>query len=626
MLETFRSISRTWFGKILGAFLIVGLAGFGISNVLLDLGSNKVASVGNQDISIRAFQREYDNRLNQFARQLGRLPTSQEAVALGVPGSVLTQLGAEAALNQMGESMGIGVSDARLSKMLREDPSFGDILGKFDPQNFTRVLQASGYTEEEYFDLQRSAARRQQVAQGLFIGSPVPDAAIELVNRYGKDKRTIDYFTIGSGSLMVDVPAPTEEELAAYLKEHQEAYRTKESRTIDVLALTINTLAATKQITDDEVAAEYERTKDQRVKIERRTIQQVPLATPEQQAAFESGKAAGKTFGELVAEAGLTPSEVGTLTQAEITDTDLATAAFGLAQGEFAIIPGVGGQRAITVTAIEPGGEIPLDEVRESIRADLAEKAARAEYTDILDQIEELRAAFQPLPQIAERFGLTLTEVEVTDGAAELAAVPAIPADQYGKISTAVFAAAEDKLAPTVSISANSNVWFDLKGVEPARDQTLDEVREAVTTALTDERTAAAVQAEVDKAMAALKDGTPFPDVAASLNQFPQLSQPLARGGETTPPLDQSVVAAAFAGGEGHFGTALNGDGDHVIFQVVEIVPGDGDLTEDTGGYIASTRQNTLYSDFMGGLRESMGMQVNEQVLTQLLALDTVGN
>ena len=58
MLEGFRAISRTWFGKILGAFLIVGLAGFGISNVLLDLGSNKVAQVGNQEISVRAFQRQ----------------------------------------------------------------------------------------------------------------------------------------------------------------------------------------------------------------------------------------------------------------------------------------------------------------------------------------------------------------------------------------------------------------------------------------------------------------------------------------------------------------------------------------------------------------------------------------
>ena len=40
MLDGLRRIGRTWFGKLLGAFLIVGLAGFGISNVLLDFGSN----------------------------------------------------------------------------------------------------------------------------------------------------------------------------------------------------------------------------------------------------------------------------------------------------------------------------------------------------------------------------------------------------------------------------------------------------------------------------------------------------------------------------------------------------------------------------------------------------------
>jgi peptidyl-prolyl cis-trans isomerase D len=625
MLDGLRNLAKTWIGKILGAFLIVGLAGFGISNVLLDLGSNKVATVGNQDITTRAFQREYNNRVNSFARQIGRIPTSEEALAFGIPGSVLQQLGAEAALNQMGESMGIGVSDARLSKMLREDPSFGDILGKFDPTNFARVLQQAGYTEQEYFDLQRNAARRQQVAQGLFIGSPVPNAAVELVNRYGSDKRTLDFFTLGSSNLMLEVPAPTEADLAAYLTENQQSYRTRETRTIDVLALTVDTLAATKTVTDEEVAAEYERTRDSRVRIERRTLKQVPLTTAEQQTAFESGKAAGKNFDTLLAETGLTASDLGTLRQSDITDTDLATAAFGLAQGDFAIIPGIGGQRAITVTAIEAGGQITLEESSAAIREELAEKAARAQYTDILDQIEELRAAFQPLPQIAERFNLPLTEVKVTDGAAELSAIPAIPAEQYGRISTAVFAAAEGKLAPTVTISANNHVWFDLKATDVARDQTLDEVREAATTAWTDEKTAAAVQAEVDKAMAALKSGTPFADVAASLNQFPQLSQPLSRAGDAAP-LDQTVAAAAFAGGEGHYGTATNGDGDHVVFQVVEIVAGEENLTQDMGGYIAETRQNTLYNDFMSGLRDSEGMQINQQALTQLLALDATGN
>jgi peptidyl-prolyl cis-trans isomerase D len=625
MLDGLRAIAKTWFGKILGAFLIVGLAGFGISNVLLDLGSSNVATVGNQTISTRAFQRAYNDRLSQFAQQIGRMPTAEEASAMGVPSMVLVQLGSEAALNQLGENIGIGVSDARLSKMLREDPSFGDILGKFDPRNFQQVLQANGFTEEEYFDLQRNAARRQQVAQGLFVDAPLPEAAVELVNRYAGDKRTIDYFVLSSGTALPPAD-PTEDELAAYLKEHQADYRTKETRTADMLVLTPDAIAATKTITDADVAAEYERTKEQRVKIERRAIKQVPLATAEQQSAFESGKAAGKTFDALLTETGLTASDVGNLTQADITDADLATAAFGLAQGDFAIIPGVGGKRAITVTAIEPGGQITLEEASAEIKAALAMTQARTEYVDILDQIEELRAAFQPLADIAKRFNLPLAEVKVTASGEELSALAGIPEAERAKVATAIFAAADEKLSPTIAISANNNVWFDLKGTEAARDQTLDEVRDAVVAAWIAEKTEAEIVAQTDKALADIKAGTPIADAAAAVNQFSVLSQPFTRSGDGTPVISAAVANAAFGGGEGYVGTAVNGDGDHVVFQVVEITPAETTTNEAAKGMVAETRQNSLYSDFIGGLRDTTGMQINQKALGQLLALDTSGN
>jgi len=626
MLEGLRAISRTWFGKVLGAFLIVGLAGFGISNVLLDLGNNTVATVGGEDITTVEFQREYTNQINQFARQIGRVPSDQEAQALGIPGQVLLDLAANAALDRMAMDMGLGVSDARLSRLLRDDPSFGDVLGRFDPQNFNRVLRQAGYTEEQYFELQSKAARRQQLAQGLFLGSPVPEAAVELVNRYGGDKRTLDYFTLNENTLMLEVAAPTDADLAAYLTENQAQFRTVETRTIDVLSLDIATLAARQQISDADVAAEYERTAEQRTRPERRSIVQVPLATPELQAAFEAGRVAGRSLDELATEAGLTPTQLGNLTQAEISDASLAEAAFGLEAGQFTIIAGIGGQRAVAVTAIEPGGQIALAEASEEIRTTLAQRAAREDYTDVLDQIEELRAAFQPLTQIAERFNLSVEEIAITATGAELAAVAAIPADQRQRVADAVFAAEQDKLAATISISGNNNVWFDLKSVEPARDQTLDEVRDAVVAAWTEARTGEALQAEVDKAMEQLKSGTPFADVAVGLNQFPVLSQPIGRGGEPGTPIDQRVAAAAYQGGENFAGSALNAEGEHVIFQVVEIVPPAESATADVGGFIGEARQDTLYKDFRAGLRDSMGVTYNRAVLEQLLAVDPTGN
>src|SRR5690606_16437451 len=116
---------------------------------------------------------------------------------------------------------------------------------------------------------------------------------------YVGDTRSINYFVLNEESLP-PVAEPTEEELAAYLEEHQAEYRTEAVRSVDVMTLSPETLAATITIADAEIEEEYERTRASRVQPERREIRQVPLTTEAQQAAFEEGKAAGDSFAELV--------------------------------------------------------------------------------------------------------------------------------------------------------------------------------------------------------------------------------------------------------------------------------------------------------------------------------------
>ena len=617
MLEGFRNLSKTWFGKIMGVLLLIGLAGFGISNVIFQFGTNTVATAAGQDISVRDFQRAYNSQVNALAQQFGRLPTQEEAIALGVPGAVLDRLAGEAAVNKLGKDMGLGVSEDRLGRLVREDPTFATALGGFDRDNFVRILQQSGFTEAEYFDLQTNAARRQQLISGLLGGVPVSSTAVELINRYAGDTRTIDYFVLNAQTLP-PVAEPTEEELTAYLKERQSDFRTKETRTIDLLALSPEAIAATKTISDDEVAAEYERTKDSRVKIERRTIKQIALTTPEMEKAFTDGKAAGTPIADLIASTGATVQDLGNLAKSEVTDSTLADTAFGLALNDFAIIPGIGSKRAITVSAIEPGGQISLEESKESIRQQLAMAQARNEYGDILDQVEELRAAFQPLKQIGERFGLNVATVALTPGAPELSS-PEVTPEEVTRIGTAVFNATQGELSPTVGIASNRNVFFDLTKVEPARDQTLDEVRDAVVTAWTDAKTQEALAAEVTRITDELKAGKPFADVAAANGQFPNLSQPLKRSGDGSTVLNQAVANEVFNGGPGHFGSAVNGDGDHVVFQVAEVNEAAADATPQAKQYVEDGTRESVYSDLLQGLKGEAALRVNQQVLTQLL-------
>src|SRR5690606_9861887 len=134
--------------------------------------------------------------------------------------------------------------------------------------------------------------------------------------------------------------------------------------------------------------------------------------------------AAGTDFATLLAENGLTSNPIGTRTRDQVTDTVLANSAFSLPENGIAIIDGVAGRRAIHISAIEPAGTPTLEEASEAISARLASTQARSEINEILDQVEELRAAFRPLAEIAGRFNLDLYDATGTAGGVMLGDLP----------------------------------------------------------------------------------------------------------------------------------------------------------------------------------------------------------
>ena len=143
--------------------------------------------------------------------------------------------------------------------------------------------------------------------------------------------------------------------------------------------------------------------------------------------------------------------------------------------------------------------------------------------------------------------------------------------------------------------------------------------------AWTDVQTAEALTAEVDRITAQLESGTPFADVAAGIGQFPVLSPEMKRDGSATvagltqadPVLTAGVAREIFNGGPTHFGSALNADGDHVIFQVVEVNAAE-DANTQAADFVENSYREGLYQDILSGLIAENGIRTNQQVLNQL--------
>lgn len=608
MLHFMRRFAKSIGGKIMGIALIVALASFGVPSILATLDANTITRVGDEEITALDFQRLYQQNLNAFAQQSGQMPTNEQAIQMGIPTAVLSQLTTRAAINQFAVRNGVGVSETKLVELVRQDSTFFGALGTFDRALYEQVIRNQGLTSEQYFETQRKAARRQQVAIGLFAGSAISKTSAEILNRYRNDLRTVEYFTLNSLSIP-SIPEPTEADLATYLTENQTQYRTQETRTADVVLLSLETLSALPayQPSEDELRADYDNVKDSLTRAEKRTIKQVVLSGPDAERIFTEQQAAGADFDTALAASGLRAVDIGTLTQAEITDTALATAAFGLAEaGDFTIIPGLGGKRVVAVTAIEAGGQVTYEDARADIAARLATAKARSAYLDILDQIEELRASFQPLKQIGERFGLPVTTVTLSADGSALSAVPGLGQNERPRAAQAIFAGDVGKLAATVTYGANYNLWFDLTAIDVARDQTLDEVREAVTTAWTDRKTDDALNAEVTAISAELDAGKPFAEVAASRSQFAMTSAPFTRDGDGTTILNQAVATAVFSAGADSHGWAVNGDGEYVVYHVVEVTPPSDAPAAEISTFLVEANRDALYADLIAGITDEL--------------------
>lgn len=622
MLDSLRNFATTWPGKILGAFLLVGLAGFGITGVLTSIGSNTVARVGDRDISIVDFQRLYQRQVNVVANQIGSVPTPEQALSLGIPSAVLNQLATEAALNILSTEFSLGVSDERLAQGLRADPAFGGTLGNFDREVFVATLRRNGITENDFFQSRKEAETRQQVAIALFGQIKTPEALNTLLNRFGEDRRALDYFVVGQDSLLPIVD-PGDETLQTYLEENQNLYRTSEKRLVRTIQLSPEIIAKGLTITAAEIEAEYERTKANLISIEARSILQVSLDSQVIADQFQAGIDQGDTFVILAQSMGLEVTDLGLLTRAEISDPNLAETAFGLEQGGVAIIPSILGQRAIMVDEYEPAQQMTLAQARLRIEQKLALAQAREQFLDVLDQIEEQRAAFIDLGKTAAEFGLDLSEVAVTASGDELVEPMAFDPAEAGRVANSIFGAEIGQLASSVPLGANKNVWFELQSIEVAADQSLAVVRTDVLKAWVAEARATALEAKANTLVALINDGQSLSDVAIINSMFPQVSQSVSRSGDGGNIIDAGVAGAAYTGGVGTIGTAQNGAGDYVVFEVTSLTAASEGLSEADADFIASAYRDDMYADFTTSLREDAQMSINQGLLSQILGLGT---
>jgi peptidyl-prolyl cis-trans isomerase D len=630
MLRGMNKIGQSWIGKaiiaVLFGFLIVSFAIWGIGDIFRGAVRTDVASVGSVGVSADAYRSAYQSEVQRLARQTRQSISPERARALGIDSQVLGRLVTEAALDQKARDLGLGVSNELVAKIITEDPNFQGPSGRFERSRFEEVLFSNSLTEATYVREQRAVIARLQLAEAITGALPVPLAMREAVHRYGTERRSAAYLTLPA-AVAGDIAVATDEQLKTFFEEHKTVFRALEYRAVNVVVLSPETLAKPETVSDAEARQRYEELKGSRFGTpERRTIQQIVFPAPDAAQAAAKRIAEGTPFEAVAAENNIDPKnlELGTFAKSEIIDPGVAEAAFSLQEGAVSsAIQGRFGNVIVRVTKVQPGSAKPFEEVETEVKSELALSRARGEIDTLHDAVEDLRASARPLSEVAREKGLPLISVPALDrNGRDKAGNPVADLPEREPLINAAFSSDVGADNEPLRTRAGGYVWYEVTGVEPARDKSLDEVREAVVAQWRAEQISGQLAERARAVIERIEKGDALEAIAGELGVPAKSAGDLARG-VPKEDLSAEVVSRLFATPVGKAASAAVGDESRVVFKV-------------TGAtlppFVTSTNQaqrieeqlrilltDDLLAQYIGQLQKDLGVTVNQQNLRRAI-------
>lgn len=629
MLDALRKGAGGWLAQLFIALLVVSFAVWGVSDIFTGFRSDTVATVGGSNVSVRAFQRQYDMSTRQLSQQIGQQITPEQAQMFGLPGQVLGQLVAEATLNDEASRLRLGISSETLAHEIAADPSFRGATGSFDRSVFAQLLRSAGLTEDEYLSQLRGNYVRQQIGDALIGGLTVPDTYLKALHDFRSQERSLGYLVL-LPALVTDVGEPTDTDLTAFFDTNKSVYKAPEYRALKVVRMAPEDLAATGDISDEEARKTYDQAVATRFTTpERRQVQQIVFKDKTDADAAVAALAAGKTFDDLLAERQITATDadLGLVTRDKLLDPKVADAAFALpANGVSGIVDGRFGPVMVRVTTIEPEAVKSFDEVKADIKKELAEARAAAEIADQLDVIEDARAGGDTLDDIAAKYGLKVITIPAVDQAGkDEKGNPITDIPGGTAIIPAAFQSDVGIENDPIQFAPNSYVWFEVTAVNAARDRELSEVRDAVIADWKKDQLDKKLAAKAEDAKTRLGAGEDIARVAADLGVEVKTATAVKRSTTATDDLSAAVIQAAFSGPKGTAAVAAGvPPQSKVVLVVTDVVtpPYVAGMPEmaDPKNQLSGQIGNDLLSQYIAQLQDRLGVHINQTALQTILA------
>jgi len=543
MLLEIREKVHGVFASVILVFMCVLFGLWGIQNYLGGGKETPVVSVGDKDF----FQNDVNQAYQQYVQNLGGMKFDEETVRR----QALAKLVRDEVLLQYVQDEKLLVTDDTAKEFIKTLEYFKKD-GKFDKGQYQSLLGSQGMSSDEFIGRIKKALLMEQFQRSIVDSSFIPQAEITALFKIQNQKRDLEFLTV---PVKVVTEAPSDDEIAAYYQQHQDAYQSEEQVAIDYVELDLNKLAAEVKANEEQLKAYYEEQKALFTTKERRKISHILFAFTKDPAADDKAlqralqaQEALKTqdFAKLAAEISddkVTAKNGGDLGlfNVGVMEKSFEEAAANLKLGEVsAPVKSAFGYHLIKVTELIPGEIKPYDAVKAELLKSYQKAQAENTFNGLAEKLTEVSYENpDSLDAVAKLLGVAVNKT----GMFSREHGEGVAGDD--KVRLAAFS--EDVLkgvnSEPIEVGADKLVVLRMQSHLPATVKELKVVKAQVIAALQREKALSQAQTTADQVKADLLAGKPIAQLAESYHLPLKKITGLSRTGNELPP---AVTMALF--------------------------------------------------------------------------------
>ncbi len=587
MLQNIRQSTKGTAAKIVIWLIVLSFALFGIESILLGGSSSEVAEVNGEPIGPMEVQQAVNTQRRQLIAMMGEdidpaMLDEQRLSSQALQGIISRRL-----LGQAAESMDLTVSEAELGRVVASMEQF-QFNGAFSPEVYKNVLASAGFTPASFKASLQEDMMLNQLRSGFAGSEFATPAELALAARVIAEQRDIRYLSIPLESVKTDVQV-TDADVEQYYADNEADFYSRETVVLNYIELERADFVT--PVDESELRSMYESEKNSYQYQTENRVSHILLIQGEQesddafasrldtvQQALDNGQAfadVASEFSDDVGSAGFGgdlgfssgdafPEEM----EEAIADLELNTVSEPVETDA--------GTHLIMVTERREGEPPSFAEMRPELEQRLQERDAAAALLLAVEDLRDRAFNAQDLQGPAEELDL---EVERSgpvhrDQADGLFANPTLLSAAFSEDVLSLGHNSE-----VIELNPSQFVVLRVHEHQPPALRPLEEVRERIVAAITDEAAREAVSEQAMRAVARLREGESVETVAGDLGYEWQVEIGADQRSMMLPPVIQREAfrLPAPEGDEAVVDFALNQEGDAEVFAVSRVTPGDVD-------------------------------------------------